>query len=289
MLAIYIFPFALILLFNILLLRAFFISKKRCQQYKLRTDPNRILRDYNSFASNIENVENNLIELKEHTTHPGTTRFSPSIVSDVPSVMSFQKQSSRRRSSTTNRMHSSTNKSVSNRGRALTLTLFGVVAIFFICHFPAAIAKIIYVLFPEIEFEDKSAFASICLDLSNFLIMVNSSINFLLYIVFGPSKFRQEFTLLFFKVFRCCSKYYFLKKKSKNQQVNISFYEPKSKKCSISNSEFNYNFTSSVSQNFNNNISKTANSEIGESSSPKGSNKFLHPNGQPSLVEEKNL
>jgi hypothetical protein len=91
-----------------------------------------------------------------------------------------------------------------SRNRAITLTLFGVVAIFFICHFPAVITKIIYVVFPAIEFENKSVIASIILDISNFLIMLNSSINFILYIVFGPGKFREEFSIIFFTIFSSC-------------------------------------------------------------------------------------
>ncbi len=91
-----------------------------------------------------------------------------------------------------------------SRNRAITLTLFGVVAIFFICHFPAVITKIIYVVFPAIEFENKSVIASIILDVSNFLIMLNSSINFILYIVFGPGKFREEFSIIFFTLFSSC-------------------------------------------------------------------------------------
>lgn len=270
MIAIYIFPFALILIFNALLLRAFFESKKRCKQYKLRTDPNIILRDYNSFASNIVNDEVsklnpdvNIAELKE-TPHVGK-RLTASIISDLPSGLSFNKASVRRRSSAR-----PTLSKPSNRGRALTLTLFGVVAIFFICHFPAAIAKIIYVLFPQIEFEDKSALASIGLDVSNFLIMVNSSINFLLYIVFGPGKFRQEFSLIFFKVFSCCSKYCLNGKRDDDLNLNLnymhqrySFAEPKSKKCSITNSEYVFNnFSNCHSQNFKNSVFENSQNEI---------------------------
>jgi hypothetical protein len=94
-----------------------------------------------------------------------------------------------------------------SRNRSLTFTLFGVVAIFFICHLPAAITKITYVLFPKVEFEKNSMFASVFLDVSNFLIMLNSSINFLLYIVLGPSKFREEFWHVVISIFRCNFKY----------------------------------------------------------------------------------
>ena len=152
------------------------------------------------------------------------------------------------------------------RNRALTVTLFGVVASHIICHFPAVIAKIVYVLFPSIEFESKSLVASVCLDLSNFLIMLNSSMNFVLYVVFGPGRFREEFSIIFFTMFSCCFKYFrFTKKETAIRLANFnersnsrtvlnsisnssningvkSFYENRFKKCSLqSNSEYNMN------------------------------------------------
>ncbi|CAF1042898.1 unnamed protein product [Brachionus calyciflorus] len=168
----------------------------------MKKDPSQILRDYNSFNNNVDEVSKIVdIELKETSSNLAA---KPSIVSNL----SFKQTK------------------INHRSRSLTVTLFGVVAIFFICHFPAAIAKIIYVLYPTIEFE-KSAFASICLDLSNFLIMCNSSINFLLYIVFGPAKFRQEFGFIFMKLFYLCKE-----KPTQNQnefcQNNLTVdYRPK--------------------------------------------------------------
>jgi hypothetical protein len=82
---------------------------------------------------------------------------------------------------------------MTNRSRSLTLTLFGVVFVFAICHLPAAIAKVVYVFYPKYEFElnNKNLLVSLWADFANFLIMLNSSINFMLYIVFGPGRFRE--------------------------------------------------------------------------------------------------
>lgn len=241
--AIYILPFLLILVFNLMLLRTYLISKKRCQRYKLRTDPNKILRDYNSNAgTNIIDGNETRMSIStckstnringsfsavftDTTNATSSCSASKQISNDLTSVttatpMSTRFQNFRRRSSA--RIAS---MKLDSKGRALTLTLFGVVAIFFICHFPAAIAKIIYVLYPRIEF-DKSRFASICLDISNFLIMVNSSINFLLYIVFGPGKFRQEFSLLCYRMCGRFGRRFMSNKNSKRRRAknSVSFH-----------------------------------------------------------------
>lgn len=211
MLAIYILPFILIMVFNLVLLRAYFKSRNRCKKYKLKRDPTQILKDYNSVNTNCDEASKTEPEQKE-------TMLGSNLVPkfSIVSSLSFNKPLSSPNLQNTKNSH---------RGRALTLTLFGVVAIFFICHFPAAIAKIIYVIYPNIEF-DKSAFASICLDLSNFLIMCNSSINFLLYIVFGPAKFRQEFGFIFMNIFYACKKKQ-VPTNTKNAQFNLTVdYRP---------------------------------------------------------------
>lgn len=209
-----------------------------------------------------------------------------SIISETQSMLNFQKiqqNFNRRRSSTRT---TATTARLNRKGRALTLTLFGVVAIFFICHFPAAVAKIIHVLFPSLEFEKKSAFASICLDLSNFLIMVNSSINFLLYIVFGPGKFRQEFTVLFFSLFPCIPR-----RNARRRQCSFDDSyrrtsncgasggaDLRSKKCSFSNSEYNFN----PHANYNATSSGRYTNSIFESSAE-------HRHENSTLVEEDNV
>jgi hypothetical protein len=190
MFAIYIIPFLLILLFNLILLKTFMNSKKRCSQYKLKNDPSVIIKEGTSIAGAVTNDCTNV----DNVTITSLTRLSvrPSIVQQQP------------RASTSPRISLAINinrMKVINKSRVLTLTLFGVVAIFFVCHFPAAVCKIIYVLYPRVEFE--SVLASFFLDLSNFLIMFNSSINWVLYIAFGPGKFRQEFSFIFFKLFKC--------------------------------------------------------------------------------------
>ncbi len=193
MLGIYIIPFLLILFFNLILLRTFLDSKKKCSQYKLKSDANSIIKDLTSSAApQVTFLSSGINGLREGI------QIQASSSSDILAPVLMKKEPKARRLSVT--VNSNRVKRV-NKSRALTLTLFGVVAIFFACHFPAAVAKIIYVVYPKVEFE--SVFASFFLDLSNFLIMVNSSINFLLYIVFGPGKFRQEFTYLFFKFFKC--------------------------------------------------------------------------------------
>jgi hypothetical protein len=194
MLAIYIIPFLLILFFNLILLRTFLDSKKKCSQYKLKNDANSIIKDLTSSmpsGGQVTSLSQGINGLRE-----GIQALEGG--SELPLPAMLRKEAKPRKISASlnsNRMR------ILNKSRALTLTLFGVVAIFFACHFPAAVTKIIYVLYPKVEFE--SVFASFFLDLSNFLIMLNSSINFLLYIVFGPGKFRQEFSYVFFTVLKC--------------------------------------------------------------------------------------
>ena len=266
--AVYIIPFLLIFVFNLLLLRAFFNSKKRCLRYKLKSDPNVILKDMNSYGSTTNaneeshNVNNkspnppitNMRKLNSNLSivdfKDGTKLAPPNslIAPECSSGLSQTKYQFTRKSSIRIKSFKQT-----NRNRALTITLFGVVAIFFLCHFPAAIAKIIYVLFPQIEFEEKSKFAAICLDISNFLIMLNSSINFVLYIVFGPGKFREEFSIIFFTLFSCFTKFFHKSETIKNSNTSNSIYgysktnDRLTKKFSMSNSEFNFNANASTS------------------------------------------
>lgn len=248
MIAIYIFPFILILIFNLVLLRAYFKSRNRCKKYRLKRDPSQILKDYNSVNTNCDESSKVEAELKE--TNLGCT-LAPK--SSIVSSLSFTKPSSSCNVQNTKNSH---------RGRALTLTLFGVVAIFFICHFPAAIAKIIYVIYPTIEF-DKSAFASICLDLSNFLIMCNSSINFLLYIVFGPAKFRQEFGFIFMNLLYAC-KTDPIQADRKNAQFNLTVdYKPSlrpSRSCLQVNRDQSFSNCCSIENSFINEGQKILNS-----------------------------
>ncbi|RNA12285.1 FMRFamide receptor [Brachionus plicatilis] len=248
MIAIYIFPFILIMVFNLVLLRAYFKSRNRCKKYKLNRDPSQILKDYNSVNTNCDEASKADVELKETTLGSNLApKFS------IASSLSFNKPSS---------SPNLQNVKNSHRGRALTLTLFGVVAIFFICHFPAAIAKIIYVIYPSVEF-DKSAFASICLDLSNFLIMCNSSINFLLYIVFGPAKFRQEFGFIFMNVLHACRRDP-ARANRKNAHFNLTVdYKPNlrpARSCLQVNRDQSFSNCCSVENSFFNETSKNVNS-----------------------------
>jgi hypothetical protein len=93
---------------------------------------------------------------------------------------------------------------ICKRSRTLTLTLFGVVFLFGVCHLPSIISRILYVMLPALEFDNKKhLFFGLFTDFSNLLVMINSSLNFVLYIVFGPGKFRQEFAILFHTFCRC--------------------------------------------------------------------------------------
>lgn len=95
------------------------------------------------------------------------------------------------------------------RSRALTMTLFGVVILFGLCHLPSIVARILYVLYPELEFHyNKSFFFALFTEFSNLLVMINSSLNFVLYIVFGPGKFRQEFQIIMFTFCSCFTKFF---------------------------------------------------------------------------------
>lgn len=213
---------------------------------------------------------------------PKASSFSNFSDTTSKDVSSFQRiQNFRRRSSA-----KLASMKLDPKGRALTLTLFGVVAIFFICHFPAAIAKVIYVLYPRVEFEQKSQFASICLDISNFLIMVNSSINFLLYIVFGPGKFRQEFSILFFRLFGCCfKKLANVNNATSNDEYYFSSSSNRGKKCSITNSENNFNLNTS---RFTNSIYE-ANEKVENGAGNGNSNGSGSGNANGSVVEEQNV
>ena len=208
LLFIYFIPFMLILVFNLILLKAFLDSKKKCERYKLRNDANSIIKDFNSIEKGgniitpkrITSLSSGINEMRHIICSSELKMLKPDqFVTPRQSVLSEMTAINLKRLPTTR--HKSTSLGIINKNKALTLTLFGVVLIFFICHFPAAITKIIYVLYPKMEFE--STLVSFFLGLSNFLIMLNSSINWLLYIVFGPGKFRQEFSNIFFRVLKC--------------------------------------------------------------------------------------
>ena len=179
-------------------------------------------------SSNTQKLSSTLscAELKNSTKHPAnlvSNDFSPTANNNFYNKENMITKN-RRLSWASFKSKSLKVAGLSNRrNRALTVTLFGVVGIFFICHFPAVITKIIYVLFPAIEFEKKSMFASIILDISNFLIMLNSSINFILYIVFGPGKFREEFSIIFFTIFSSCFKLFRFRKRA-GSVPNENFY-----------------------------------------------------------------
>lgn len=215
-LAIYLLPFFLILVSNIILLKAFFESKRKCQRYKLKLDAKEIISQQQKTSPTTSRKEavtltSRIAEMKNYLSTQNNSARS-SLVSEL-SIEIKQIRTARTEAE-------QTRLRVKSKSRALTLTLFGVVAIFFICHLPAAITKFIYVLYPKVEFE--SFLASLFLDFSNFLIMLNSSINFLLYIVFGPERFRREFSTLVFRVFRCFKPNAVDDESSKNSNLAIN-------------------------------------------------------------------
>jgi hypothetical protein len=276
--AVYIVPFIIIFFFNFLLLRSFLISKKRCQRYKLRADANRILRDYNLTVAPSDGAESraspkistaavskNQLKTNNNSNHNNNNnnsnnlnvinaygnlsdarygmKKSPSLLSDGPSTASFYKYSNCPSANTNSNLQASikpdANRRRSSRSKALTLTLFGVVAIFFVFHLPAAVARIIYVFFPKAEFQG-NLIPGILLDLANFLIMLNSSINFLLYIVFGPGKFRDEFRIILHRFCKC-----FRRGTAESQQQFIATNNLiRIKEISISNTDFSNQFNS---------------------------------------------
>ena len=278
LLAIYILPFTFIFVSNLLLLRVYLKSKRRCQRYHMRSSttifreatsnsisaqnpPTQMRQDSNNFTMQPLNEQtqrssNNVAFVNDHSTSSADTanpqslhqpKMMPSIKKNRLSVnlaerhLSFAKRPTLERSSSLISERSSsgylrrrsfrfgnaknsasaisanvTSSSTSNSSkpsRALTLTLFGVVAIFFICNLPAAMARIVYVIYPKSEFQNKNLTA-IYMGVANFLIMLNSSINFIPYIVFGPGKFRDEFRVVCFSILnalaRCLQVFRFL-------------------------------------------------------------------------------
>jgi len=207
-LAVYIMPLLLILIFNFLLLRAFLTSQKKCQPYKMNKDPTQVLR-------NMSHIEPSALVTPEITSVRILSRQS-----------STESRTSELDGNTSNSNHNSTsfrlrqegfkncvkqnNAKISKRNRALTLTLFGVVILFGVCHLPAIMSRIVWVVQPRLEFNhSRNVFVSLFADVANFLVMLNSSVNFILYIVFGPGKFRQEFKNMCNSLFGCfvkCSK-----------------------------------------------------------------------------------
>ncbi len=242
LIAVYIIPFVLILVFNMLLLRTFLKSKKKCERYKLKRSPTLVINDLSSVYSNCNNNNNN--NSNNNNNEPSTSLCEPKLTENW-----------RNRTRSVNISFKASLRSKAQMGdvcrnKSLTLTLFGVVAIFFICHLPAAITKITYVLFPKVEFEKNSVFASVFLDISNFLIMLNSSINFLLYIVLGPSKFREEFWHVTISILKCNFKY---SDKFKRERTVLKHESTKSNKKLRSSFELNSTNKSNQSQRFSSN------------------------------------
>jgi hypothetical protein len=74
------------------------------------------------------------------------------------------------------------------------IMLFGLIAVFLICQLPSSILRLI--TFKNLSIFFQPFYAS-SLDVSNFLIVTNSTLNCLLYVMLGK-KFRREFLHTFF-------------------------------------------------------------------------------------------
>ena len=175
MFLIFIFPFILILTSNYILLRAFITSKKRIKKITERR------KSYLSSQFNGPSVVNQIFE---HQTTPFSQTDKKTSVKMV-----------------------NKNKKGNNKSLGLTLSLFGVVFLFLVCQIPQIVSRIISIHYPQNSFLKDSKISLIFLDISNFFVMLNSSINFVPYIAFGPRKFRKEFSNIFkspFKRLRNC-------------------------------------------------------------------------------------
>lgn len=251
LLIVYLIPFVLILTFNFVLLKTFLNSKRRCKRYIIKKEQNDyILRENRSLsANNIEELNlikpvasksNNLLTVNSsYTGHTNSSQISIETRENSMKSVNINenstdhlKQTEQNNSSILIRSNTFRKQETikkTKRSRSLTITLFGVVCVFGLCHLPAAFSKIVYVFYPEYEFENnesKSMF-SIWNDISNFLIMLNSSVNFILYIVFGPGKFREEFNYMFGSFFGRNYQFinshlfvYFRSKKKETQELN---------------------------------------------------------------------
>nr|QVK45812.1 G protein-coupled receptor [Proales similis] len=188
LIAVYSLPLLFTLIFNGILLKAFVRSRQRCEKYKLCANPVILMNEPNSVGSQ----ETRRSELGSKVLSERS--FSPTQASD-------SRRSSKRSFGSFVRAKET---NLSQKRKSLTLLLFGVVAVFSVCHLPGIVSKLLFVLKPRLEMEHNHPALSILLDVSNFLIMLNSSINFILYIVLGPGKFREEFQLIFSRWKQCC-------------------------------------------------------------------------------------
>ena len=211
LIVVYTLPFLLIFMFNYLLLRTFLNSRKKCKPYKLKKSPTDILKDNQvslvdaSTALTLDETKSRLVSYKNvNTLNPPTVidlKDKSTILTDDGSTGGIPKKTL---------LKCDLSKAKSNikdqRNRNLTFTLFGVVLMHSLCYLPSIVVRFFYALYPRLEFEyNKNLFISVFTDFSNFLIMLNSSLNFILYIVFGPSKFSEEFSLLVYSILSGCS------------------------------------------------------------------------------------
>lgn len=79
----------------------------------------------------------------------------------------------------------------------VTLMLVGLIVVFFICQVPSTILRLI--TFKNLSIFFKPLYQS-TLDISNFLVVCNSTVNCILYVMLGK-KFRDEFIKTFFPNF----------------------------------------------------------------------------------------
>ncbi len=172
---IFIFPFILILTSNYILLRAFIKSKKRFKKNKFYFSP----------QVNGPTGQSEVYRMFEHQT----------VISQLEKIRPVK-------------MNSKVNKKMHNKNLGLTLSLFGVVFLFLICQLPQIVSRIMTIRFPQNSVLKDSKISLILLNISNFFVMLNSSINFIPYIAFGPRKFRKKFSNIFKSPFKILRDYF---------------------------------------------------------------------------------
>ena len=91
----------------------------------------------------------------------------------------------------------------------VTIMLIGLIVVFFICLTPSTILRLITYKKQKIIFEKIYA---LCLDISNLLVVCNSTLNCIMYVMLGK-KFREQFLKAF------CPKMY--RKRIKNQNSTL--------------------------------------------------------------------
>ena len=203
MLIVLIVPFILILTSNFILLNAFLKSKRRLKNknYSAKDNSERMLTISKFHVPSIKSKQQNINQSSqsEHT------------ITSIGKSTSGSKRDCILKKTGGTMDYNNKNK-LNNKRIGLTISLFGVVLLFLICHVPQIVSRIIDILFPDLKYNKNSKISIICMDVANFFIMLNSSINFVPYIAFGPRKFRRTFSnICLFPIHKLLKVFMFLK------------------------------------------------------------------------------